>query len=281
MEEQIVSKNIVDYSKLCIHTITTKPWPIEQTIENYAANGVKGITVWFQSIENHKPEEVGKAIRAHNLEVVSMCRGGFFASTDSSIRVKSIDENLRYIDQAAQLGAPLVVLVCGADPGQSLEQSRYQIEMGIEQILSRAVENRVKLAIEPLHPMYADIRSAINTLKQANDVCMKFDSSFLGVVVDVYHLWWDPDLETQIKRSGQMDKLFAFHLSDWKTPTRDILNDRGLMGEGCIPINKIRSWMESSGFTGYHEVEIFSERYWKIDQFNFLENIKKAYLTVC
>ena len=281
MEKKFAAKTIVDFSKLCIHTITTKPWSIDEAVENYATQGVKGITVWFQSIENYKASEVGRRIRDHDLKVVSMCRGGFFASTVSAKRAQAIQENLRAIEQAAELGAPLIVLVCGSDPGQSLEQSRLQIEAGIERILLHAQVSGVKLAIEPLHPMYADKRSAINTLKQANDICMKFNSSFLGVVVDVYHLWWDPDLEYQIKRSGEMNKLFAFHLSDWKTPTDDLLNDRGLMGEGCIPIRKIRSWVENSGFNGYHEVEIFSHRYWAMDQFRFLENIKNAYLMVC
>ena len=136
----------------------------------------------------------------------------------------------------------------------------------------------VKLAIEPLQPMYADTRSAINTLRQANDLAITFDSPFLGVAVDVYHVWWDPDLEKEIRRSAAHTCLFAFHVCDWLTPTRDMLNDRGLMGEGCIPVKEIRGWMESAGFNGFNEVEIFSDRYWATDQDEFLEKIKEAYL---
>jgi sugar phosphate isomerase/epimerase len=133
------------------------------------------------------------------------------------------------------------------------------------------------LAIEPLHPMYADTRSAINTLAQANDMAEKLNSHWVGVAVDVYHLWWDSQLETEIMRCGKNNKLLAFHISDWKSPTVDILNDRGLMGEGCIPVRKIRSWVEATGFRGFNEVEIFSNEYWKLDQSVFLEKILTAY----
>ena len=125
--------------------------------------------------------------------------------------------------------------------------------------------------------MYADTRSAINTLAQANDLAEALNTPTVGVAVDVYHLWWDPALESEIKRCGRNNNLFAFHICDWKSPTTDLLNDRGLMGEGCIPIRKIRSWVEEAGFNGFIEVEIFSNIYWKMDQNEFLEKIVKAY----
>ena len=184
---------------------------------------------------------------------------------------------VRAIDEAAALGAPLVVLVCGAVPGQPLDVSRGQIREGIEAVLPHAQAAGVKLGVEPLHPLYADSRSAVNTVAQANDICARIDSPFVGVVVDVYHLWWDPDLEREVRRCGQMGKLFAFHVCDWRTPTEDLLNDRGLMGEGCINIRQIRGWVEEAGFDGYNEVEIFSDRYWAMDQEQFLERIVEAY----
>ena len=140
-----------------------------------------------------------------------------------------------------------------------------------------AESQKIKLGIEPLHPMYADTRSAIITMKQANDMVEEIDSPFLGIVVDVYHTWWDENLEHEIKRAGRKGKIFAFHISDWKVPTVDILLDRGLMGEGCIPIRQIRSWVEKAGFDGFLEVEIFSERYWAIDQEEYLKMILNAY----
>jgi sugar phosphate isomerase/epimerase len=271
-------KPLSDTTKLCVHTITTKPWPIEKAIEQYRAMGVKGMTVWRQALEGRDPARIGERIREAGLSIVSLCRGGFFPGFDQAARQAAIDDNLKAIDEAAELGAPLIVLVCGAVPGQPLAESRQQIRDGIAAILPHAEACQVKLAIEPLHPMYADSRSAVNTLKQANDMAETFDSPYVGVAVDVYHLWWDPDLKAEIQRCGQADNLLAFHVCDWKTPTEDLLNDRGLMGEGCIPIPTIRGWVESAGFAGFNEVEIFSHRHWAKDQAVFLQEIKAAYL---
>lgn len=270
--------SIRDTSKLCVHTITTKPWSVEEAIQYYSAAGVNGITVWRQALEDRDPAAVGQQIRDAGLAVVSLCRGGFFPGLDAAARQAALADNRRAIDEAADLGTPLVVLVCGALPGQPLSESRKQIRDGIAAILPHAQERGVKLAIEPLHPMYADSRSAINTMKQANDMCDEIDSPWVGVAVDVYHIWWDPDLETEIRRCGQDDRLFAFHICDWRTPTEDLLNDRELMGEGCIPIATIRGWVEEAGFTGFNEVEIFSNRYWAGDQEPFLQKIVDAYL---
>lgn len=218
-------------------------------------------------------------LRQYNLAVVSLCRGGFFPGKEFSKRKAAIDDNRKAIDEAFELGAGLIVLVCGADPAQSLEESRKQIHDGIAAILPDAESTGIKLAIEPLHPMYADTRSAINTLAQANSLAETLNSPWIGVAVDVYHLWWDPDLEKEIMRCGKNNNLLAFHVSDWKSPTLDLLNDRGLMGEGCIPLRKIRSWVEAAGFNGYIEVEIFSNEYWKQDQSVFLKNIITSYKT--
>lgn len=269
---------ITDTSKLCIHTITTNPWPIETAIEQYSRAGVGGISVWRQALEGRKPATVARQISQAGLTVVSLVRGGFFPAATPAKRQAALDDNRRAIDEAAAIGAPLVVLVCGAIPGQPLEESRRQIQEGIAAVLPHAAANGVKLAIEPLHPMYADSRSAINTLKQANDLAGALNSPYVGVAVDVYHLWWDPNLEAEIRRCGQSGHLLAFHICDWKTPTRDLLNDRGLMGEGCIPIRQIRGWVEAAGFNGFNEVEIFSTRYWAQDQQEFLQQIKEAYL---
>ena len=267
-----------DLSKLCIHTITTKPWNIEQAAKNYAANGVTGITVWRDALENRNIKATGDLLRDYGLSVVSLCRGGFFPNRDQHKRNLALADNRRAIEEAFELGTKLIVLVCGADPTQSLEDSRAQIEEGIAAIIPDAKAAGIRLAIEPLHPMFADTRSAINTLSQANDLCEKLNSPSVGVAVDVYHLWWDPNLEQEIKRCGENNSLLAFHICDWKSPTVDLLNDRGLMGEGCIPIRKIRSWVEAAGFTGFNEVEIFSTDYWNEDQSVFLEKIVNAYL---
>lgn len=266
-----------DLSRLCVHTITTKPWDIATAARNYAAAGVRGITVWRDALEGRDIKQTGNMLREEGLSIVSLCRGGFFPAADKNKRKIAIDDNRKAIEEAAALGAPLIVLVCGADPTQSLDDSRQQIQDGIAAVLDEASAAGVKLAIEPLHPMYADTRSAINTLAQANDMAEALHSPWVGVAVDVYHLWWDPSLEREIKRCGQHHNLLAFHVCDWNVPTSDMLLDRGLMGEGCIPVRKIRSWVEATGFSGFNEVEIFSTRFWKEDQSAFLQKIIKAY----
>ncbi|MEO6002265.1 MAG: sugar phosphate isomerase/epimerase family protein [Opitutus sp.] len=266
-----------DLSRLCVHTITTKPWPIETAAARFAAAGVKGITVWRDAMDGRKPTDVAKMLREHDLSVVSLCRGGFFPAPTEAGRTKALDDNRRAIEEAHALGAPHVVLVCGAVPGQPLTESRAQIRDGIAALLPDCAAAGVKLAIEPLHPMYADSRSAVNTLGQANDMCEQLDSKWVGVAVDVYHLWWDPALETEIARCGRLGKLFAYHVCDWKTPTTDLLLDRGLMGEGCIPLRQIRAWVDATGFNSWNEVEIFSTVRWAGDQDQFLANIVRAY----
>ena len=268
-----------DPARFCIHTVTTKPWTIEEALEHYATAGVKGITVWREALAGRDPAAIGRRIRDRGLAVVSLCRGGFFPADTGERRLKAIDENRRCIDQAAALGAPLIVLVCGAVAGQPLAESRRQIVDGIAAILPHAAAAGVRLAVEPLHPMYAGDRSAVNTVSQARTICRQLKSPWLGIAVDVYHTWWDEQLEDEIKAGGREGTLFAFHVCDWRTPTADLLEDRGLMGEGCIPIRQIRGWMEQAGFNGFIEVEIFSRRLWASDQARYLGEITAAYFT--
>lgn len=270
---------LTDLSRLCIHTITTKPWSIEEAAKQYAGGSVKGITVWRDALNGRNIRQTGEMLRDHGLSIVSLCRGGFFPNRDATKREAALDDNRRAIEEAHQLATDKIVLVCGADPAQPLEDSRKQIFDGISAILPEAKAAGVKLAIEPLHPMYADTRSAINTISQANDMAEAINSPYVGVAVDVYHLWWDPTLEKEIARCGKNSHLLAFHICDWKSPTTDLLNDRGLMGEGCIPVRKIRSWVEAAGFNGFIEVEIFSNICWKQDQEEFLDRIITAYKT--
>ena len=238
--------------KLCLHTITTKPWPIETAARKFRAAGITGISVWREAIINRDPSHVGRILKEEGMEVVSLVRGGFFPDRDASKRRDAIDQNKRALEEAAALSAPLLVLVCGADPRQSLEDSREQIYEGIAALL----------------PMASDL--GINLAEKA-------ESDQVGVVVDVYHLWWDPDLEKEIQRCAQLGKLFAFHICDWKVPTKDFLNDREIMGRGCIPLSRIRKWVEAAGFNGYKEVEIFSNHYWQMDQDQYLKEIIEAY----
>lgn len=271
-----MSEPIRNFDRLCIHTMTTRPWPLAVAVRDYAEAGVKGISVWREHIEPVGETEAAAILGDSGLTVVSLCRGGFFAHVDPLDRQAAIDDNRRAIDTAAAIGAPLVVLVCGAYPEQSLAESRKQIADGIATVLPHAEAAGVRLSIEPLHPMYADSRSAVNTLATANDMVAAIASPSLGVTVDVYHTWWDPDLEVEIHQAGR--SIFSFHICDWRVPTRDLLSDRALMGEGCINIQEIRTWVESAGFDGFHEVEIFSNSLWDGDQTTSVELIKAAYL---
>jgi sugar phosphate isomerase/epimerase len=273
-----MATELTDFSKLCVHTLTTKPWNLRQCVENYSAAGIRGITIWRNVLEGQNLKEAKTLLDDYGMDVVSIARGGFFPSVEKEKRQAAIGDNLWAIEQAAGVGAPVIVLVCGTDGRQSLEKSREQIREGIEKILPQARAAGVKLAIEPLHPMYAGDRSAINTLEQANLMAEEINSGFVGVAVDVYHLWWDNNLQQEIKRCGKNGNLLAFHVCDWNVPTTDFLNDRGLMGDGCIPVKQIRGWVEETGFNGYNEVEIFSDKFWKTDQKEYLEKIKNAYL---
>lgn len=264
--------------RLCVHTITNKPWSVEECIRNFSAAGIGGITMWRYNLEGRDIAAVGKQARDAGLDIVSLCRGGFFPAATTEGRQKAIDDNLLAIEQAHAIGAPLIVLVCGAVPGQPLTESRKQITDGIAACLPAAEAAGVKLAIEPLHPMYADDRSAVNTMRQAHEICDALGSpKSVGIAVDVYHVWWDPELKSQIELAGQTGRLHAFHICDWKTPTTDLLNDRGLMGEGCINIREISDWVDATGFTGHREVEIFSHKWWSGDQGEFLDQIASSY----
>ena len=272
---------LADFSKLCVHTQTNKPWTIEQCINHYAAAGIRAISIWRHLLEGKDLSKIKKLLIKSQIEVVSLVRGGFFPAVDEEQRVLALEDNRLAIEQAAALGSPQVVLVCGTDPNQSLKVSRQQIKEGIIALIPQAERLGVKLSIEPLHPMYAGDKSAIVSLGQANDLSEEIDSPWVGVAIDVYHLWWDDQLEKEIYRCGKSGNIFAFHVCDWRVPTTHFLTDRGLMGEGCIPVKQIREWVQKAGFEGYNEVEVFSDRLWAHDQKLYLEKIKKAYLKHC
>ncbi|MEK9740955.1 MAG: sugar phosphate isomerase/epimerase family protein [Flavobacteriaceae bacterium] len=267
-----------DFSRLCVHSQTTKPWDIDQCISEYSKAGIHKISIWRHLLENKDLNLVKSKLEQHNLEVISLVRGGFFPNISKEKREQALKENIDALYEAQAIGAPLLVLVCGADPKQSLEKNREQITSAIKTLIPIAEQTGVRMAIEPLHPMYAGDKSAVTTLEQANTLAEIINSSWVGVAVDVYHVWWDQYLEQQIKRCGKNNHLFAFHICDWLVPTNHMLTDRGLMGEGCIELKKIRSWVEEAGFYGAIEVEVFSERHWNSDQKQYLEKIKKSFL---
>lgn len=266
-----------DLAHLAIHTMTNKPWTLAQCVDAYAGTGVGGISVWRNVIEPIGITEAARIVRGSGLKVPALVRGGFFPAFEADKRQAALDDNRSCIDEAAALGAEMVVLVVGAVVGMTLPEARKQVAESLSHLLPYAEANRVKLAIEPLHPMYADDRSCINRMKEAREVCEQLKSEWLGIACDVYHVWWDPDLESEISNCGSQNLLFGFHICDWKANTADLLNDRGLMGEGAIPIRHIRRLVEKAGFRGLNECEIFSTIHWAKDQHAYLKEIIAAY----
>jgi sugar phosphate isomerase/epimerase len=256
---------------LSLNTATVrKQWNLAQIIDGCARHGIRGISPWRDQVAAMGLKEAAQAIRSHNLTVTGLCRGGFFTAKDWR------DDNRRAIEEAHELGAQCLVLVVGGLPAGSrdLGAARKQVRDGIAAILPEARKARVPLAIEPLHPMQAAERACLNTLEQALDICEELGDG-IGVACDVYHVWWDPKLEQQIQRAGKK-RLLAYHICDWLVPTRDLLNDRGMMGDGVIDLALIRSWVESAGYAGFQEVEIFSELdWWKRDPDEVLETCKR------
>ncbi len=266
-----------DHRWLSINTATVRrqrgvDWPLLEIIDACAKRGIRAISPWRDQVAVAGLQPTAQALRAHGIELSGYCRGGMFTYTDAASRQAVRDDNRRALDEACTLGAPCLVLVVGGLPGalagkaahRDIAAARAQVTEGIAALLDDARERRMPLAIEPLHPMYAADRACINTLEQALDVCDALDPSLsggLGVAVDVYHVWWDPKLAQQIERAGRA-RLLAFHVCDWLTPTTDLLNDRGMMGDGVIELRRIRGLVEAHGFAGYSEVEIFSTAHW-------------------
>jgi sugar phosphate isomerase/epimerase len=258
---------------LSLNTATVKnQWTLAQAIDGCARHGVRGIAPWRDKLAEMGLKQAAKAIKANGLTVTGLCRGGFFTAKDWQ------DDNRRAIEEAHELGAQCLVLVVGGLPegSKDLPSARERVKEGISRMLPEALKAKVPLAIEPLHPMQAAERACINTLEQALDVCDALGDG-LGVAVDVYHLWWDPKLEQQIKRAGKK-RILAYHICDWLVPTRDLLNDRGMMGDGVIDLPRIRAWVEAAGYAGFHEVEIFSERdWWQRDPDEVLRTMKERH----
>lgn len=262
-----------DHRWLSLNTATVrKQGDLLQIIDACARHGIGAIDPWRDQVASVGLDRAVRAVRDAGLELSGYCRGGMFTS-DAARRTEVRDDNRRCVDEAKALGAPCIVLVVGGLPQYSrpgseaskdLVAARGQVEEALADMLDYAKQAKLPLAIEPLHPAYAADRACVNTTKQALDICDRLDpgrSGMLGVALDVYHIWWDPELMEQIARAGK-DRLLAFHVCDWLVPTRDILNDRGMMGDGVIDIKSARAAVEAQGYAGYCEIEIFSNDWW-------------------
>ena len=262
-----------DHRWLSINTATLRgAGTLDRIIDACARHGIRAISPWRDQVHAIGLERTAELVRGHMLELSGYCRGGMFPAMDAAGRRAALDDNRRAVDEAKQLEAACLVLVVGSLPGalagapqsKDLFAARRDVRDGIAATLEYARSVGMPLAIEPLHPMYAADRACVNTIEQALDLCDAIDPEprgALGVAVDVYHVWWDPKLEAQIARAGR-ERLMALHVCDWLVPTCDLLEDRGMMGDGVIEIPRIRAWVEAAGFAGYSEVEIFSSANW-------------------
>ena len=266
---------------LSLNTVCVRDaWSLAQAIEGCARHGIPGISPWRDKVAEMGLTNAARAIRDAGLTVTGLCRGGMFPANDAAGRRAAIEDNLRAIEEAHTLGANcLVVLGGGLPPGsKDLPGARAMMHDGLAEILPAARAAGVTLALEPLHPMTCADRSVLSTLAQALDLCEEFGDG-TGVAVDVYHVWWDPDLARQMARAK--GRIAAFHACDWLVPTSDLVFDRGMPGDGVIDIKAIRAMAEASGYQGFTEVEILSKRWWAEDPDHVLRTIKARGATAC
>jgi len=247
-------------SRLSLNQITTQRWSLREAVEGCARAGIPSIGVWRDKLAEAGLDQAVRLVRDAGLHVSSVCRGGMFPAASAAERQVRIDDNRRAVDEAAALGADVLLLVCGPAPDKDIGAARQMVREGIAALLPYAKERGVKLGVEPLHPMFAAERSVIVTLAEANALIEAFDSPFLGLLADVYHIWWDPDLDAQIARAA--GRIFGFHVSDWLVPTPDLLLGRGMIGDGAIDIRRIRAMVDAAGYAGPIEVEIFNRALW-------------------
>jgi sugar phosphate isomerase/epimerase len=254
----------METSRLSINLATVRQqWNLREAVEACARHGIAAVDPWRDQVAAIGLEESVRVIKDTGMKVSGYCRGGMFPADGPDRRQAAVDDNKRAIDEASALGAECLVLVVGGLPAGSrdIDAARKMVADGLAAILPYARSNNMPLAIEPLHPMYAADRACVNTLAQALDLCDALGDG-VGVVIDAYHVWWDPDLEKQIARAGSAKRILAYHVCDWLVPTRDLLLDRGMMGDGVIDLPHLGSLVDQAGYRGYVEVEIFSAKDW-------------------
>ena len=259
-------------------------------VDACAKRGIAAISPWRDQVAAVGLDRAARALKDAGLKLSGYCRGGLFPA-DAAHRAEARDDNRRAVDEAVALGAPCLILVAGglpqyarpgSAPSKDLVGARKMIEDGLAELLAYARQAGLPLALEPLHPMFAADRAAVNTLDQALDIIDRLDPAgdgALGVAVDVYHVWWDPALYDAIARAGKK-RLLAYHVCDWLVPTRDMLNDRGMMGDGVIELRRIRQAVEAQGYDGLIEAEIFSDHWWSEPLDTVLDTCIERYRTV-
>lgn len=268
-----------DLSRFSFNSQTAKQWPLPDLIEAAAHHGLGGVALWREPVQEAGIDRVAGMVRSAGLEVTSLCRGGFFTAPDAATQRERIEDNRRAIDEAAQLGAKTLVLVCGGLPSGSrdLAGARRMVADAIAELAPYAGERQVVLAIEPMHPMYCSDRSVIPSLRQARELAERFPTDQVGVLVDAYHVWWDPDLFDELRVLGK--RIAGFQVCDWVTPLpAGVLTGRGMMGQGCIDLRSLLRAVEDSGYDGLIEVEIFNSELWNRPGYEVFTTACEQYL---
>lgn len=262
--------------RLSLNTMTTKGWTLREAVEATASAGLPAIGVWRDRVAEAGVDEAAKIVRDNGLRVSTLCRGGFLTGVENSGAI--LDDNRRAIDEAAALGTRELVMVVGGLAGRDLVGARARVAERLADLVPYAVDRDVRLALEPLHPVFCAERAVISTLGQALELAAPFPAYAVGVVVDTFHVWWDPGLAESVARAGAADRISSYQICDWLVPmAADPLVSRGMMGDGVIDFAAISALVDQAGYRGDIEVEIFNEIVWATEGVAVLETMKERY----
>ncbi|MFG2384769.1 sugar phosphate isomerase/epimerase family protein [Streptomyces avermitilis] len=254
--------------RFSINQMTVKQLDLPELVDACLELGVPGVGLWRAPVQSYGVEATAKLIRDAGLSVTTLCRGGFLTAIEPAERARALDDNRLAIDEAATLGTDTLVLVSGGLPAGSkdLHGARERITDALGELGPYAASRGVRLAIEPLHPMYASDRCVVSTLAQALDIAERFPAEQVGVTVDTYHIWWDDTAPAGIARAGASGRIHSFQLADWTTPLPEgVLNGRGQIGDGAIDMREWKGYVEAAGYSGPIEVELFNDALWARD----------------
>lgn len=266
--------------RLSLNQKTTNLWPLPDLVRACAEAGLASVGLWREPVQSLGVEKAARLVRSAGLRVSSLCRGGFLTSLAPEQRRAALEDNRRAIDETAELEAECLVMVVGGLPAndRDLPAARQRMVEGLSALVPYAHSAGIRLGLEPMHPIYAADRGVLSTLKQALDIAAEFSAQDVGVVVDTFHVWWDPELAAQLNRAN--GRIAGFQVGDWITPLPpDALLARGMMGDGHIDIPAIRALVDRTGYLGAIEVEIFSQAVWDAPPRAVLDTVVRRYVT--
>ena len=269
-----------DFSRLSLNSATTKKWTLAEAVEGCVRAGIPAIGPWRDRVAEAGLEKSAKLIKDAGLRVSSLCRGGFLTASDAAGQAAALADNRAAILEAGALDTKeLFLVVGGLAPGEKdVVAARQRVADRLEDLVPFAVEHGVRLVLEPLHPMYAADRALISTLGQALDLAAPYETNAVGVAIDTFHVWWDPELKAQIMRAGREKRIASYQVCDFNLPlAADALLSRGMMGDGVIDFATIGTWVRDAGYAGDIEVEIFNQEIWDDDGDSVLASMKERY----